>query len=1560
MKKKKSLLFIVFIFFFTINTIKSQTEYGKVAISEVYFDTYAIEDQGYKNHHAGEFIELFNSSTEAIDISGWKIEDNVGSFTIPANTVIASGGFKVITFTSSKSLFTKLFPEAFNFDEDIILQRSFMLNNNVEKVHLLDTNDELISDASFAPIGWYSRADLKNNLEDLLEKYNFEPIHGFEYLDNSENSSFNGAIPIFAKTGIRLASQEAFYGNGNNSSFENGEARPFELHIPVKLLNPYDTGEPTDVGNIPITLPNENYIHKVAYQVPVKENELSGVSSADKIQNVTYFDSLGRPMQNVAIQNSKDREDIITHIEYDDFGRQDKEYLPYVNETDSTDSGAIQTGDVGLAAKNYYENKYPDDFLNTITTTDVNAYSKKGFDNSPLNRVIEQAAPGEDWKLGDGHGITFEYDTNTSTEVKLYSVTISLADSTYTPTLELDTSVNSGNYNIGELYKTITKDENWTSGLDHTTEEFKNKQGQVVLKRTYNSQDPHDTYYVYDDYGNLTYVLPPLMDVSQISISGIRSKLNDFGYQYKYDYRNRLIEKKIPGKGWEYIVYDKLDRPILTQDAVQEAKIEKEWLYIKYDVFGRVVYTGLYKNNSNRATIQASATTHTATYEQRGTTHFNYTNDAYPTGISLNDIYVLNYYDDYQWDISGGGLATTDLTYDSSKLSFSNGTITKNGPDASKGWNAGFISNRSIQGDGFIEYTVTQSAFQDIIVGLSKTSETLNDSYSTIDYGIYTGSGSDNILRILEEGQYISISNYFVNIGDVFKVERIGSRIEYKQNGNVFYTSSKPSAGELIGDAAFYRRNATLYNVNIGGGTDPGTTDSAKGLATGSRVKVLGTNSWITTVSYYDEKARPIYVYAKNDYLLTTDILMSNLDFVGKVLNTSTTHTKTDDNLPTITTVDTFEYDHVGRFKKQTQFGTAREGIEVISSNTYDALGQLESKGVGGKTTQSRLQTIDYKYNVRGWLKTINADENNDNDLFNFTLRYNSPTSGEALYNGNISQSSWSSANTDPSTKTYTYSYDALNRIIGAVGDATGNYNLGGYDSSESLISPITYDKNGNILNLQRNGHLDNTTTPAFGIMDNLAYDYDGNKLLKVDDTGSAPIGVKGQFKDGNTSGIDYRYDANGNMVMDLNKGIGSASVDGIIYNHLNLPTKVTIQGKEINYVYDASGIKLLKSIERGSENEATFYAGNYIYKKEASRGTPAVLQFFNQPEGYVQNNNGTFKYVYQYKDHLGNVRLSYADSNNDGEITVSSNPNETEIVEESNYYPFGLKHKGYNSVTNPNGNSTAQKFGFGGKELQDDVVGGNSLDWHDFGARNYDASLGRWMNLDPLAEQMRRHSPYNYAFDNPIYWIDPDGMKPEDDYFNKKGEYLGSDNAKTDNLQIVSQKDWDANKTVDKNGKGSISQEKGAEISTNITETEISDDAVENVVEHYNNQLDDASKKDGVDIKAKVVTDPNTGKPDKSILMRSETGGGGEIFGIRYGESNDINVNTANDGKVHPELGTASNIKNTLVHEHVHQKGVGSESRAVKVQKGHSSYKGTTKSYKKLVNNYGKKHQKK
>jgi RHS repeat-associated protein len=272
---------------------------------------------------------------------------------------------------------------------------------------------------------------------------------------------------------------------------------------------------------------------------------------------------------------------------------------------------------------------------------------------------------------------------------------------------------------------------------------------------------------------------------------------------------------------------------------------------------------------------------------------------------------------------------------------------------------------------------------------------------------------------------------------------------------------------------------------------------------------------------------------------------------------------------------------------------------------------------------------------------------------------------------------------------------------------------------------------------LERKGHTNSGAT-SFGMMDDLTYSYytNSNRLKAVADSGNTTYG----FKNGANTSTEYTYDNNGNMLTDQNKGITN-----ITYNHLNLPKVVTINGSTITYTYDAAGTKLRKVVS----GTTTDYAGNFIYNNNN-------LQFFNTAEGYFNvtstSGNVNGNYVYQYKDHLGSIRLSYSDTNNNGSISAS-----TEIIEESNYYPFGLKHKGYNNVTTSGGNSTAQKYGYTGKEHQDEL----SLNWIDITARNYDAALGRWMNLDPLAEKMRRHSPYNYAFNNPIYYIDPDGMAP-------------------------------------------------------------------------------------------------------------------------------------------------------------------------------------------------------
>ncbi len=396
-------------------------------------------------------------------------------------------------------------------------------------------------------------------------------------------------------------------------------------------------------------------------------------------------------------------------------------------------------------------------------------------------------------------------------------------------------------------------------------------------------------------------------------------------------------------------------------------------------------------------------------------------------------------------------------------------------------------------------------------------------------------------------------------------------------------------------------------------------------------------------------------------------------------------------------------------------FGSAMQLIQTISQNFFSFRESMPQK--------------------KGYLEKFCID------LFTFSLTYNQPESGvNPLYNGNISSTSWSTANVDSGIKRYTYSYDALNRIT------SGKYTSTSHTNRYNL-NAISYDKNGNILQLSRNGHT-NAEASSFGVMDNLSYSYDaGNKLQSVTDAS----GIEQGFKDGNTVGDDYSYDANGNLTVDKNKNITS-----IKYNHLNLPIEVAFDNsdtKKINYIYDAGGMKLRKVVNDNSNITTTDYAGNHIYENDE-------LQFFNTAEGYVKpviasdsEAITSFEYVYQYKDHLGDIRLSYADSDKNGEIDAA-----TEIIEEKHFYPFGLAIKGMNTIVSSNGNGVAQRFGYNGKELSEDL----GLNTMDFGARNYDAALGRWMNLDPLAEMMRRHSPYNYAFNNPIFFIDPDGMLPK------------------------------------------------------------------------------------------------------------------------------------------------------------------------------------------------------
>ena len=511
-----------------------------------------------------------------------------------------------------------------------------------------------------------------------------------------------------------------------------------------------------------------------------------------------------------------------------------------------------------------------------------------------------------------------------------------------------------------------------------------------------------------------------------------------------------------------------------------------------------------------------------------------------------------------------------------------------------------------------------------------------------------------------------------------------------------------------------------------------------KGQLTGSWIRILTTpKSTAGNLAYtlYDDKYRAIRSYSQNHLGGYTQV-DNLLNFTGTPAKT-VTYQKQNGTAAVLTVTDVFTYDRRDRLTKQTQqIGTGT--VETIVSNTYDELGVLITKNVGG--TIGNLQTVGYKYNIRGWLTDINnASPTNDigNDLFQLKINYDQEVSGwgvytTPLYNGNIS-SIYSRTKVNNFIRGYEYKYDQMNRLVegNVIYYASGGWRIG-WNSNNSYNERPSYDKNGNILTMERTGEFIDGQPVK---IDEITYTYNGNQLQTVTDATNNTDG----FKDGNKTGDDYFYDTLGNITQDKNKGITAVS-----YNHLNLPYQVSFaNGGTIKYTYDAAGTRLSKKVQpSGGALVTTDYVDGFQYENNS-------LKFFHQPEGFVEYKNNQYIYNYIYKDHLGNNRLVYADLNKDGVINPAN-----EIIEENNYYPFGLKQKGYNELATEN--PSGYKYKFGGKELNDEL----GLDLYDFGARNYDAAIGRWLNIDPLAENSRRWTPYNYAYNNPIYFVDPDGMQ--------------------------------------------------------------------------------------------------------------------------------------------------------------------------------------------------------
>ncbi len=845
-----------------------------------------------------------------------------------------------------------------------------------------------------------------------------------------------------------------------------------------------------------------------------------------------YLDGLGRPLQTVIKQGSlatgSTATDIVSPVEYDVYGKEQYKYTPYADGA-AGDGGfklnpfqqqqTFMTGQYGTQGETYF-------------------YSKTNYEASPLSRMDKAMAAGNSW-VGNNTGVEVKYWINTATDdVKKWGVTdVANSLGTYTMT---------GGYTVGELYKNATADEHGKQVI-----EFKDKEGKVILKKvqltaTADAGTGSDytgwlcTYYIYDDVNNLRAVVQPrgVEILTTNSWQLTTSLLDEQCFRYEYDVRNRMIRKKVPGAGEVYMVYDGRNRLVMTQDANMRNGGPAQWMITKYDVLNRPIETGLWNNDGNGFAIHLANAYNNTT--------------GYPNTTTGYEELTKTFYDDYTW-------------------------LTNNG---------------------------------------SPFAATYDNSFNT----------------------------YFQTVNNLWP-----------------YAQANTQTAQL------------------------------KGLATGSKVKVLGAATYLYTISFYDEKGRVIQTQSKN---ITggTVVATTQYTWAGQPLVMVQKQEKQGAGAQTSIIVSQMTYDDLGRVTKTEKklsntlvSSNAMTAYKTVAQNEYDKLGQLKKKSLGtNPTTSTALETLNYDYNIRGWMLGMNRDytkDANSTNYFGFDLGYDkannniigNQTYSNPQYNGNIEGMVWKSKG-DGEKRKYDFTYDAVNRILTADFNQYTSSSFNKTAGVDFSMSNMGYDANGNILTMSQKGW----KIMGSSFIDQLTYNYytGSNKLLNVIDGSNDAATKLGDFRTSllhpnqskTITTADYTYDANGNLKKDLNKDIGTAAAEDIVYNHLNLPQSITVRTTggaikgTITYTYDAAGNKIKKVTTEGGTVTTTLYLGGTIYKND-------TLQFIGHEEGRMRPGTTGFNYDYMLKDHLGNVRMVLTEE------------------QQQDYYPAATL-EGTFSTTNPQANS--------------------------------------------------------------------------------------------------------------------------------------------------------------------------------------------------------------------------------------------------------------------------------
>lgn len=859
-------------------------------------------------------------------------------------------------------------------------------------------------------------------------------------------------------------------------------------------------------------------------------------------QNTQYFDGLGRPVQTVSKGISSTGKDLVTTNIYDEFGREQFNYLPYAQQSGNTSDGKFKT-DPFNSQKAFYQNTT----LNPGAAGESVYYNRTDFEPSPLDRVLKTYGSGNTWakndattvERGGNRPVELQYQMNTAADgVRIWDITAAGS--------MIPASATNRIYAAGALYKNITRDERGARVV-----EFMDKEDHVILRKaelTSGAADGHNgwlcTYYVYDDLNNLRCVISPRA-VELVKSNWVidAATARELCFFYRYDGRNRMIVKKLPGADSTELVYDVRDRMVFTRDG--NLKAQGKWAVVFYDNLNRPSMTALYNSASTREALQ--------------------------TGMN----------------------AVTSGTQ----------TITHNIPE---------IADLVIAShDGRLKYTARNSI--------------------TFENGFETGS-TETLAEINPAANQDTFSIVATNPLPGIPAAAL-TPLTYTFYDNYGYT------GKHNAETADFNKPQAGSNPYAEPVT--ATSNMTNGLVTGIKVRVLGTDQWLTTTTYYNDKGRVIQSISDN-IAEGKDIFTNLYDFSGKLLSVYQRHKNIRSGTTPQTTLRTmFSYDAAGRPDSLKSRVNDVDSLQrTIALNSYDELGRLKTKRLGVTGAATQMETLNFEYNIRGWLTAVNKGfVNTAGSTANWFGQELSYDYGFAVnqYNNNIAGVKWKSKSNSIS-RAYGYNYDLTNCLtLADFAQQNSGTTEWRKDQVDFSVSGLSYDANGNILSMTQRG-MNGTTIQT---IDSLKYGYNANsnKLSFITDKKNNSQSQLGDFKEiNNNETQDYWYDSSGNVIKDLNKNIAI-----IRYNHLNLADSIVITGKgSIRYLYDAAGNKLRKIVTDNTATPAkitaTDYINGFVYENDS-------LRFISHEEGRIRTVFKTgqpvnYKYDYFIKDHLGSIRM--------------------------------------------------------------------------------------------------------------------------------------------------------------------------------------------------------------------------------------------------------------------------------------------------------------------------------